>query len=270
MRHSTSLGFALILGNLISSAVTYQFDSAKDPGYPVLLPPPQKITFGNDTGLIDPCFFNVNVTVRPSSGVKPEDLKNATIEANIRDYVNTWIFYKGKDCKPVELSSYQASSLSGVSVIITNQTQSIIPPSLEIPADPTQSAESYNLTASAEGIQITAYQYSGALRGLATLSQLIKYGLGHGRYAYYISYMPLNVVDYPRYPYRGFMLDTSRHFYTVESIKQTLDILSSAKFNVFHWHIVDDDSFPMELASFPNLTKNGAFWKDQVYTAAMM
>lgn len=55
------------------------------------------------------------------------------------------------------------------------------------------------------------------------------------------------------------MLDTSRRFYQVDSIKQTLDTLSAAKFNVFHWHAVDDDSFPIELKSYPNVTSNGAF-----------
>ena len=58
------------------------------------------------------------------------------------------------------------------------------------------------------------------------------------------------------------MLDTSRRFYQVDSIKQTLDTLSAAKFNVFHWHAVDDDSFPIELKSYPNVTSNGAFQSD--------
>lgn len=49
-----------------------------------------------------------------------------------------------------------------------------------------------------------------------------------------------------------------------------LDILAAAKFNVFHWHITDDDSFPWELKSFPNLTFHGAFTADRVYTIKMI
>lgn len=66
------------------------------------------------------------------------------------------------------------------------------------------------------------------------------------------------------------MLDTSRHFYPVQTIKEILDSLAAAKFNAFHWHAVDDDSFPITLASFPNVTENGAFSAEEVYTVAMI
>ena len=55
------------------------------------------------------------------------------------------------------------------------------------------------------------------------------------------------------------MLDTSRRYYLVSTILETLDVMAAAKFNVFHWHAVDDDSFPIELASYPGVAKNGAF-----------
>lgn len=98
----------------------------------------------------------------------------------------------------------------------------------------------------------------------------MKYSESTGRFTYAAKFAPINITDAPRYPYRGFMLDTSRRFYEMKTIKETLDILAAAKFNIFHWHIVDDDSFPMELPSFPNVTKGGAFTKDQVYTVAMI
>lgn len=66
------------------------------------------------------------------------------------------------------------------------------------------------------------------------------------------------------------MLDTSRHFYSVDRIKELIYTISLAKFNVFHWHLVDDDSFPMTLKSYPTVTQNGAFSKDNVYSLAQM
>ncbi len=55
------------------------------------------------------------------------------------------------------------------------------------------------------------------------------------------------------------MLDTARHYFPINSIKELIETLSLAKFSVLHWHIVDDSSFPMELKSNPSITENGAF-----------
>lgn len=79
-------------------------------------------------------------------------------------------------------------------------------------------------------------------------------------------HLPISIQDSPRYPFRGLMLDTSRRFFHTQTIKQTLDIMALSKMNVFHWHIVDDDSFPLSLDSYPNITFNGAFSADQVYS----
>jgi hexosaminidase len=71
---------------------------------------------------------------------------------------------------------------------------------------------------------------------------------GNGQHL--LSHLPLEINDAPRYPYRGFMLDTSRHYFTVDGIKTIIDALALSKFNVLHWHIVDDDSFAMESFAF--------------------
>ena len=80
--------------------------------------------------------------------------------------------------------------------------------------------------------------------------------------------LPIEILnDKPRYPYRGLMLDTARRYYSIDSIINLLNVMAAAKFNILHWHIVDDESFPLELkTSFPNLTFNGAFKEDEIYT----
>ncbi|XP_064489887.1 beta-hexosaminidase subunit alpha-like isoform X2 [Ornithodoros turicata] len=101
----------------------------------------------------------------------------------------------------------------------------------------------------------------GALHALETLSQMVT---PYGPNLFYVN--STMIMDYPRFPYRGFLLDTSRHFLPLDYIEKTLDLMAMNKMNVFHWHIVDDPSFPYESVRFPELSKKGAFDKNHVYT----
>lgn len=101
----------------------------------------------------------------------------------------------------------------------------------------------------------------GALRGLETFSQLL-YTTATGQ----ARMNKTRIVDEPRFPYRGLMLDTARHFIPVPTLLQNLDAMSYNKFNVFHWHIVDDQSFPYQSIRFPGLSEKGAYSPAHVYS----
>nr|XP_003229352.1 PREDICTED: beta-hexosaminidase subunit alpha isoform X1 [Anolis carolinensis] len=116
------------------------------------------------------------------------------------------------------------------------------------------SQENYKLTVSEKQMLLTADTVWGALRGLETFSQLPRsdeYG------TFYVN--KTDVVDFPRFPHRGVLLDTSRHYLPLNVILETLDAMAYNKFNVFHWHIVDDPSFPYESLAFPDLSRKGAY-----------
>ncbi|ORX70003.1 glycoside hydrolase family 20 protein [Linderina pennispora] len=104
----------------------------------------------------------------------------------------------------------------------------------------------------------------GALRGLETFSQLV---VANGQ-SRAIQKTPLHIEDRPFFPHRGILFDTSRNFYSVESILRTLDAMSYNKMNVFHWHIVDAQSWPVESKTFPELQKKGAYAADMTYSYA--
>ncbi|XP_068240114.1 beta-hexosaminidase subunit alpha-like [Palaemon carinicauda] len=110
-----------------------------------------------------------------------------------------------------------------------------------------------------EGV-ILAQSIWGILRGLESFSQLL---VSDGS-AYQAK--STQIRDFPRFPFRGFMLDTSRHYLPISKILEHLDLMAMNKFNVFHWHLVDDQSFPYESAVFPNLSKEGSYSSIHVYT----
>ncbi|XP_035226677.1 beta-hexosaminidase subunit beta-like, partial [Stegodyphus dumicola] len=122
--------------------------------------------------------------------------------------------------------------------------------------------ESYKLDVPASGVaDLHANTVWGALRGLETFSQLVyqdKRGI--------LLINSSKIEDEPRYKYRGMLIDTARHFQPIKTLKKNLDAMAYNKFNTFHWHIIDDQSFPLESKIYPNLTELAAYSPKHVYT----
>jgi hexosaminidase len=122
--------------------------------------------------------------------------------------------------------------------------------------------ESYQLTVSSQGIEINAKSDFGAIQGIATLFQLIS---SHASIE--LTEIPqLTIKDFPRFPWRGLMLDSVRHFLSVATIKRQIDGMAAAKLNVFHWHLTDDQGWRFESKSYPKLHKlasDGQYYSQQ-------
>lgn len=117
-----------------------------------------------------------------------------------------------------------------------------------------ESDESYTLVVNAPTSLLTAKSVWGALHGLDTFSQVVH----QDQMGFYLA-NGSTITDYPRFHHRGFMIDTSRHFLHLSVILKFIEALSYSKFNVLHWHVVDDQSFPFVSDNFPELSDQGAY-----------
>ncbi|MDR2543084.1 MAG: beta-N-acetylhexosaminidase [Treponema sp.] len=115
-------------------------------------------------------------------------------------------------------------------------------------------AESYRLEILSGGIRLGAQTQTGAFRGLQTLRQLFLSGYQNGELS-----IPCGIIeDFPRFSWRGLMLDCSRYFYSVEFIKKLLDALSLQHISIFHWHLTDDQGWRLPVKQYPLLTEIGS------------
>ncbi len=112
--------------------------------------------------------------------------------------------------------------------------------------------ESYNLSVSDNKIELNAETDIGALRGIETFLQL----LNADSSGYY--FPCVKIQDYPRFPWRGLMIDVCRHFMPVNVIKRNIDGMAAVKLNVLHLHLSDDQGFRIECKTFPKLTGMGS------------
>ncbi|KAH9503393.1 hypothetical protein Btru_072904 [Bulinus truncatus] len=109
-------------------------------------------------------------------------------------------------------------------------------------------------------IYISAPEIWGALWAFETLGQLT-FNLDS---EWYVNQTFIR--DEPRFAHRGLHLDTARHFYNLDILKTNLVSMAMNKLNVFHWHVVDAQSFPYNSTTFPELALKGAYSPDQVYS----
>jgi hexosaminidase len=115
--------------------------------------------------------------------------------------------------------------------------------------------EGYILEIDSEKVILSANTPAGILYGIQTITQLMdseKPGI-----------LPAcRIIDYPRFAYRGIHLDVSRHFMPIEFIYRLMDYMAMHKLNMFHWHLVDDQGWRLEINKYPKLTEVGAWRVD--------
>jgi hexosaminidase len=117
-------------------------------------------------------------------------------------------------------------------------------------------AEYYQLDVSEQSVVIESYKGVGILHGIQTFLQLLPVEVPSSGV---LSIAALTIKDFPVFKHRGLLLDCGRHFMSTDFIKQTLDIMSAYKMNVFHWHLTEDQGWRIEIKKYPKLTEIGGF-----------
>lgn len=138
-----------------------------------------------------------------------------------------------------------------------------------LPATSTLGEGGYTLDIATDGVTIEAREALGLFYALQSFKKILPANVMAGvkdekitEYA-----LPLaTITDEPRFAYRGFMLDVSRHFFTVEEVKRMIDVMSYYKLNRFHWHLSDDQGWRIEIKKYPKLTTIGATAPNRRFT----
>jgi hexosaminidase len=123
--------------------------------------------------------------------------------------------------------------------------------------------EDYNLSVAPDNVVISAKTAAGIFYGTQSLLQLLPPEIFSPKRANADWQIPcVEIKDQPRFAWRGFMLDVSRHFFTKKEVEQVLDLMALYKLNTFHWHLVDDQGWRIEIKKYPRLTQVGAWRSD--------
>uniref|UniRef100_A0A8C6P3G7 Beta-hexosaminidase n=1 Tax=Nothobranchius furzeri TaxID=105023 RepID=A0A8C6P3G7_NOTFU len=206
--------------------------------YGSLWPLPQKVHISDVSFKLSSSNFQITDAKESSAGPSCNLLQSA-----YRRYYE-YVFVGPKNQKRGRDQPAGPSEVTELQVWITS-------PDSDCDSFPTESSdESYELSVDQPVAVLKAPKVWGALHGLETFSQLV--------YEDEFGAKTINstvISDFPRFAHRGVLLDSSRHFIPVKVILANLETMAMNKFNIFHWHIVDDSSFPYLSQTFPQLSE---------------
>jgi hexosaminidase len=123
------------------------------------------------------------------------------------------------------------------------------------PQAPVAQAGGYALEVTPKGIEVTARDDAGLFHGAVTLYQLLTPDARHGA----VIVPALSIRDWPRFAWRGLMLDSARHFQSVAEVERLIDQMAQHKLDVLHWHLTDDQGWRIQIRRYPELTRIGAW-----------
>ena len=180
----------------------------------------------------------------------------------VKEIVNNFI----KDIKTatgfkLKKSAYRIKNIAGNEVQVCNKSADA---HIVLSIDETMGDEAYTLSVAPGIIKIKAAEAAGFFYAFQTIKQLMPRNVMAGVRDNNITEWNIpavEIVDEPRFSWRGFMLDEGRHFYGKQEVMKIIDVMAAYKMNRFHWHLTEDQGWRIEIKKYPLLTEIGA-WRD--------
>ena len=185
----------------------------------------------------------------------PQEITKSEGEAFTLNNSTKIVYPKGSDIQKqtAEFLSEYIKLSTGINLKVSDEAQA--DNAIVLQANyKSEKTESYNLTVNSKQIVINGSDDAGTFYGVQTLRKSMPADATKNT----VVFPAIDIKDYPRFEYRGMMLDVSRHFFPAEFIKTYIDILALHNINRFHWHITDDQGWRIEIKKHPELTKIGS------------
>lgn len=212
-------------------------------------------------------FFGFYSCNKPESEVSiiPKPEKISLMDESFKLDLGSPIIFSDKQVENEAqiLASILGKGFGGRFKIKTGKAEEGVLLKIEPDLSETLGHEGYKMSITRKKIEIEGANPTGVFYGIQSLRQLLPVDFEYSKGKYDVVKIPgVEIIDYPRFKWRGFMLDESRHFKGMVVVKDILDQLALLKMNTFHWHLTDDQGWRIEIKKYPKLTEIGAFRKD--------
>ncbi len=205
-------------------------------------------------------FFPLLLSAKQNTGIIPQPVSMQVHSGKFVITENTAIEFKKSQAELEEAAKFFGKAIheiSGYELPFNKRKAQTIRLSLD-PIN-TIGKEGYLLQVISDHIEIKANTKAGIIYGMQSLLQLLPPIRTNAK----LELPCLEIEDYPRFKWRGMHLDVSRHFFGPEVVKEYIDLMASYKLNVFHWHLIDDQGWRIEIKQYPKVTDVGAWRVDQ-------
>jgi hexosaminidase len=226
--------------------------------------------------LLGGCQTKLATTQPPPPSLIPAPVVYEPAAGQFVVRADTPLVVRGNDAETIAIARHLGELIGrsrGMRLAVPRSASANVDNAIELMLDPEFSAgaddrgEGYDLRVAATGITLKAKTAHGLFNASVTLWQQLT---ADSTPATAITLAAGHIVDYPRFAWRGLLLDSARHFQSPQFVERFIDEMALHKLNVLHWHLTDDQGWRIEIRKYPKLTQIGAWREPQPNEAALV